>query len=199
MAAGLSRICVGQTYVNAGISRWQHRSLNPAMIRAPPIGRLQAVDSPGKAAAKGEITMSMPVSGPAGGMESMHAMSGASYGAPPQQKMSNLFDSIDTSGSGSITKAQFTAAFDTHKPPAVFAKQGPDNVFATLDPNNTGSVSKSDFVAAMTKLMVSLRADPASAPHGPPPQDTLAGNFQALDQAASAVDPALGGNLNTKV
>jgi hypothetical protein len=36
-----------------------------------------------------------------------------SYGVPPQQKMSTLFDSIDTSGSGSITQAQFQQAFQT--------------------------------------------------------------------------------------
>jgi hypothetical protein len=43
----------------------------------------------------------------------LHAVSGASFGAPPQQKMSNLFDSIDTSGSGSITQSQFEQAFQT--------------------------------------------------------------------------------------
>ena len=149
--------------------------------------------------AKRGTKMSMPVSGPAGGLDSMHGMSGASWTAPPQQKMSNLFDAIDTSGSGVISKSQFTQAFETHKPPAVFAKQGPDNIFATLDPSNTGSVSKSDFISTMTKLMVSLRADPATAPQGPPPQETLGSNFQALERVSPLSDPALGGNLNTKV
>ena len=46
----------------------------------------------------------------------LHAVSGASTGAPPQQKMSNLFDSIDTSGSGSITQSQFEQAFQTKTP-----------------------------------------------------------------------------------
>jgi hypothetical protein len=49
----------------------------------------------------------------------LHAISGASNGAPPQQKMSNLFDSIDTSGSGTITQSQFEQAFQTKNPPAV--------------------------------------------------------------------------------
>lgn len=89
----------------------------------------------------------------------LHAVSGASYGAPPQQKMSNLFDSIDATGSGSITQAQFEQAFQTQNPPAVFQQQGADAIFAALDPSGTGSVSKQDFVSTMSKLMVSLRAE----------------------------------------
>jgi hypothetical protein len=54
----------------------------------------------------------------------LHAVSGASYGAPPQQKMSNLFDAIDATGSGSITQAQFEQAFQTQNPPGVFQQQG---------------------------------------------------------------------------
>ena len=111
----------------------------------------------------------------------LHAVSGASYGAPPQQKMSSLFDSIDTSGSGSITQAQFEQAFQTKNPPAVFQKQGADAIFAALDPTGTGSVSKQDFVATMSKLMASLRTDgPAST--GSQPADSLTASLQALNQ-----------------
>src|ERR1700731_153108 len=89
----------------------------------------------------------------------LHAVSGASSGAPPQQKMSSLFDSIDTSGSGSITQSQFEQAFQTKNPPAVFQNQGADAIFSALDPSGTGSVSQQDFVSGMSKLMASLRAD----------------------------------------
>jgi hypothetical protein len=89
----------------------------------------------------------------------LNAISGASYGAPPQQKMSNLFDSIDTAGSGSITQAQFEQAFQTKNPPAVFQKQGADAIWTALDPSGSGTVSKQDFVSTMSKLMVSLRAE----------------------------------------
>ena len=61
----------------------------------------------------------------------LHAVSGASSGAPPQQKMSSLFDSIDTSGSGSITQSQFEQAFQTKNPPAVFQQQGAGAIFVT--------------------------------------------------------------------
>ena len=93
----------------------------------------------------------------------LHTVSGASSGAPPQQKMSNLFDSIDTSGSGSITQSQFEQAFQTKNPPVVFQKQGADAIFASLDPTGSGSVSKQDFVSTMSKLMASLRAGGSSS------------------------------------
>ena len=89
------------------------------------------------------------------------AMTGASGGLPPQQKMSNLYDRIDTASAGSITKAQFQTAFDTLKPPAVFRQAGVDAVFARLDPAGSGTVSRADFIKGMQALMVSLRAPPA--------------------------------------
>ena len=115
----------------------------------------------------------------------LHAVSGASYGAPPQQKMSNLFDSIDTSGSGSITQAQFQQAFQTQNPPAVFQQQGAAAIFAALDPNSNGSVSKQDFVSTMSGLMASLRAG-NSGQSTSQPTDTLTASLQALNQ----IDPA---------
>ena len=95
--------------------------------------------------------------------------------------MSNLFDSIDTSGSGSITQSQFEQAFQTRNPPAVFQKQGADAIFASLDPTGTGKVSKQDFVSMMSKLMASLRAD-GSASSGSQATDSLTASLQALNQ-----------------
>ncbi|THD70863.1 MAG: EF-hand domain-containing protein [Bradyrhizobium sp.] len=115
----------------------------------------------------------------------LHAVSGASYGAPPQQKMSSLFDSIDSSGSGWITLSQFEQAFQTKNPPAVFQQQGADAIFASLDPTGTGSVSKQDFVSTMSGLMASLRAD-GPAQSASQPADTLTASLQALNQ----IDPA---------
>lgn len=114
----------------------------------------------------------------------LHAVSGASYGAPPQQKMSNLFDSIDATGSGSITQAQFEQAFQTQNPPAVFQQQGADAIFAALDPSGTGSVSKQDFVSTMSKLMVSLRAG-GPAQSASQPSSSLTASLRSLSQ----IDP----------
>jgi hypothetical protein len=101
--------------------------------------------------------MSMSVSGVAGSY-SPQAMSGASMRAPPAQKMANLFAKIDTSGAGSITKAQFMQAFQTMKPTAGFVAMGADAVYAALDPSRSGSVSKQAFVSGMTSLMAQFRS-----------------------------------------
>ncbi|MBI1204726.1 MAG: hypothetical protein GC182_19670 [Rhodopseudomonas sp.] len=130
--------------------------------------------------------MSMDISG-IGSSSAMHAMSGASTGMAPQQKMSNLFDSIDTNGSGSISEQQFQQAFQSNNPPAVFQQQGADAIYAALDPSGTGSVSKSDFVSTMSKLMVSLRAEPSasSTASASSPSSSLQSSLQSLNQ----IDP----------
>ena len=93
----------------------------------------------------------------------LHTVSGASSSGPPQQKMSNLFDSIDTTGSGTITQAQFEQAFQTKNPPVVFQKQGADAIWTALDPSGSGTVSKQNFVSTMSQLMASLRAGGGAA------------------------------------
>jgi len=142
--------------------------------------------------------MDISAIGNAGGI---HVMSGASAGLPPQQKMSILFDKIDTSGSGSITQAQFDQAFQTFNPPPVFTQQGANAIFSALDPSGTGSVSKQDFATGMASLMASLRADTGAAgPPGPPPADSLAASLQflnSLDPSSVSANAAPGALLNT--
>ena len=91
------------------------------------------------------------------GMSQPHAMTGASMRMPPQQKMTSLFDKIDTSSTGSITEAQFDQAFQTLKPPAAFQAAGADAIWSRLDPSGSGSVSQKDFVNTMKSLMAELR------------------------------------------
>lgn len=97
------------------------------------------------------------------GAATPHTMSGASRGAPPQQKMSKLFDAIDSGATGSISQAQFQQAFQTMNPPAAFQQQGASAIFAALDPSGTGNVSRQQFVSGMSDMMASLRADPSTA------------------------------------
>lgn len=142
----------------------------------------------------------MDISG-VGAASGLHAVSGASYSAPPQQKMSNLFQQIDTSGSGSITQSQFEQAFQSKNPPAVFQQQRADAIFSVLDPKGTGSVSEQDFVSGMSKLMASLRADNAGT-SGSQPSSSLAASLQSLNQIDPSSVPrnALPGSLiNVKV
>ncbi len=109
------------------------------------------------------------------GMAAM--MSGASTRAAPQQKMTNLFNQIDSNGAGSITEAQFAQAFETMKPPAVFKAAGQGAVWNYLDPTQTGQVSKQAFVNGMKQLMVQLRQPPSGA--------TAASATQSLNQMGS--------------
>lgn len=140
--------------------------------------------------------MTMAVSG-MGGLGGPQAMSGASAPMPPSQKMSNLFDQIDTSGSGTITKAQFEQAFQSLNPPKGFQQAGADAVWAKLDPNGTGSVNKQNFVSGMTAQMSQMRGhhhhrggDTASSAQSP--AQTVSSSLDGLTAIG-----APGGNVNT--
>jgi Ca2+-binding EF-hand superfamily protein len=77
----------------------------------------------------------------------------ASNSISPQQKFSNLFQKIDTSGTGRITKAQFEQAFNTLNLPESVKGMGQDAAFGKLDPNGTGVVSKQEFIRGMESLV----------------------------------------------
>jgi hypothetical protein len=77
--------------------------------------------------------------------------------AAPPQKMASLFDKIDTTSSGSITKSQFEQALQSSKAPANFTAAGADTLWSKLDPKGTGSVSKQDFTTQMTSLQAQLK------------------------------------------
>lgn len=118
-----------------------------------------------------------------GGGYSPQVVSGASMRQPPSQKMSQLFDKIDTSGSGSITKAQFESAFQTMNPPAGIKSMGADAIFNQLDPNGTGNVSKQDFINGMKNVMEQLRAqrhNGSQAPSGSSASQTLTSALDSL-------------------
>jgi Ca2+-binding EF-hand superfamily protein len=97
-----------------------------------------------------------------GGAAMPPVVSSASMQAPPQHKMTSLFNQIDASGAGSITQSQFDQAFQTLNPPAPFRAAGADAIWKQLDPSGSGSVSQKDFVNTMKSLMAELR-QPGSA------------------------------------
>ncbi|MGC2599853.1 MAG: hypothetical protein WA384_00680 [Rhodomicrobium sp.] len=92
------------------------------------------------------------------GSHAPQTMSGASANASPGQKMSNVFASVTTPGSGVITQSQFNTAFNTMNPPAAFQQMGANAVFANLDPNSTGSVSRQNFIQGMTSLISQVKS-----------------------------------------
>lgn len=132
------------------------------------------------------------ISGIGGGYSAGQVMSGASMPSPPSQKMANLFDQIDSSGSGSITEAQFSAAFSANNPPASVRAQGAAAIYQQLDPTNSGSVSRSDFVNGMTKILAGLRglpsADSASSPSSDSGSQSLMDSLTSLNSLGSSSD-----------
>ena len=123
-------------------------------------------------------------------------MSGASSYAPASQKMSNLFDQIDASGSGTISQSQFNQAFQTLNPPRDFQAQGAPAVWAQLDPTNSGSVNKQDFISAMTGMMKQMRGEhqnAAQASASVTPSQTVAASDNVLANAL------IGSQINTLV
>jgi hypothetical protein len=76
--------------------------------------------------------------------------------ASPGQKMSNVFASVTTPGSGVVTQDQFNTAFNSGNTPPAFQKLGANAAYAQLDPNGTGSVSRQAFIQGMTQLMSKL-------------------------------------------
>jgi hypothetical protein len=116
--------------------------------------------------------------------------SGASAPMSPNQKMSNLFDNIDSTGAGTINQSQFAQAFKTLNPPAGFQSAGADAVWKNLDPQGTGSVSKGDFTSSMTTMMKQLR-------QGHHHLEGSAAGAQALTQSTGLLDAL--GNPKTSV
>lgn len=102
------------------------------------------------------------------------AMTGASVQMSPSDKYTSVFNQIDTSGSGSITKSQFEQTFSSLKMPPSFRSLGADTIFAQLDPTASGSVSKSDFVSGMTSQMQAMRAARSSTSAQPTSAEFLA-------------------------
>ena len=100
----------------------------------------------------------------------------------PAQKFTNLFNQIDTSGSGSITQAQFDQAFQSMNPPGPVKAAGADAVWKQLDPKGSGTVSKQNFVAGMAITTKQLRG----AHH----HHHSSAGAQQVSQAASALSSA---------
>ena len=123
------------------------------------------------------------------------AVSGASMRMPPAQKMGNLFQKIDTSGSGSISKPQLSQAIKTLNPPPSIKSMGADALFSKLDPKGTGSVSKQDFVNVMKTMATPGRTTPAAQSLA---TSTNSLNSLGSSKTTSAPTGAVGSIINIK-
>jgi len=115
------------------------------------------------------------------------AVSGASKRMPMGQMMAQLFQQIDTSNSGSISKEQFNSAFQSMNLPPALKAMGAEAVYNQLDPSGTGSISKQDFISGMRKVMAQARGgrhhhhgEGTDAASGTPPSATSASAIQSF-------------------
>ncbi len=76
---------------------------------------------------------------------------------PASAKMANLFDLIDNSGAGVITRSQFDAAFQTMQPPRDFKSRGADSIWSSLTSGQSSGITKNDFISGMLAQMRSMR------------------------------------------
>src|SRR3981189_1379700 len=91
----------------------------------------------------------------------LHAVSGASTGAPPQQKTSSLFDSIDTQRLWQHHPIPVRAGFPDEKAFHRLSKFGSGGDLCFARSQWCRQLSKQDFVSTMSGLMASLCADPS--------------------------------------
>ena len=140
----------------------------------------------------------MNISGVGGsyGGNPLSVVSGASGSGGATKKMTALFDQIDSTGAGSLSKSQLEEAFQTKNPPAAFKALGSHALFQKLDPQGTGRVSKQNFVSTMAQLSESFRE--AATSGAASPGTTLNAASQSLNKAVTSTD-GIGRNINTQV
>jgi len=111
---------------------------------------------------------------------------GAPGAASPGGLVQSLFNEIDTSGSGSITKSELETAVTA----AGGTTTAADALYAQLDPNNTGSVTEQQFAQTLSQLKPHHHHfGGANADGGNSAQDALASLFQA-DGTGGTTSPA---------
>ncbi len=141
--------------------------------------------------------MDSTIAGLTGSTQVVSGASGSRRGGRSLDKaLTQAFQNIDTSNSGSISKSQFESAFQNMKMPPALKSMGADALYAKLDPNGTGSVSKQDFISGMKNLVSQTRgghhahrandgdADDASGAT-PSASSTIASGVQSLETALS--------------
>jgi Ca2+-binding EF-hand superfamily protein len=93
----------------------------------------------------------------------VQTMTGPSAMAPTREKMTRLYNQIDTSGAGSISQSQFSSAFQSLAKPASFQALGASAVFSQLGGAAGGNVSRSEFINGMSALSARLKGQGVNA------------------------------------
>jgi hypothetical protein len=124
-------------------------------------------------------------------------VSGGSSPVSAQQKISNMFNQIDSTGTGRITKEQFEQAFNKLNLPASVKGMGLEAAFSKLDPSGSGVVSKQDFIKGMESLMAKV----GSAQHKEAAHEAkaAAGNMATQSPSSNIPPPPGGGPIGNTI
>jgi Ca2+-binding EF-hand superfamily protein len=121
---------------------------------------------------------------------------------PAAQKTDQLFSQLDSSGKGSIERADLQSAFDKI---ATKATLKADQLFSKLDADSDGKVTKDEFSGAINRLAEQLdqhymrmRMHGAQADNTGFTQDDLAGAASSITQNFSKVDADGDGRISVK-
>jgi hypothetical protein len=121
------------------------------------------------------------------------------------QRLGNLFQLIDTAGTGRITKAQFDQSFSNLSLPISVKEMGKEAVFGKLDPNGKGVVTKQEFIKGMEPLMTqkdasSVKKSPVESKPNPQPKEPenpLAAKLESGDKLPTVDVRGVGYIINT--
>ena len=127
----------------------------------------------------------------------------ASPNAASQQKIASLFQQIDSSGTGRITKSQFEQAFSKLNLPASVKGMGLEAAYKKLDPSGTGVVTKKDFIAGMETLIKQKNVQPAKQisveAKAAPTTNTAASSAATPGAPGKMPPPSSGGTIGNTI
>ena len=123
----------------------------------------------------------------------------------PQQRLGNLFQQIDTAGTGHITKAQFDQAFNSLSLPVSIKEMGKEAAYKKIDSNETGTVTKQEFIRGLEPYMnqkasapnKSATTEAKPAANTKEPEKTITSQSQPDDKSPTADGRAVGNIINT--
>jgi Ca2+-binding EF-hand superfamily protein len=97
----------------------------------------------------------------------VHSISGANFSTTSAKKASSLFDQMDPTGTGSVSRSQFARSFKSLNLPDGIKGLGANTVFSSLDTGGKGAIGKKEFSSGMMKLLSTLNAAKTSSPQAP--------------------------------
>ncbi|MCK9371821.1 MAG: EF-hand domain-containing protein [Sulfuricurvum sp.] len=139
--------------------------------------------------------------------------SASQKGKPDFEKMAQeLLNSLDTDKSGSIDKAEFSAAAQalaSSSSSSTTDSSSANDIFSTLDTDSSGSMSTEEFVTALKNMKPPEHAQgereggmppppPGGMPPPPPPSESSSSESESATEIFSALDTNQDGTISSE-